>query len=124
MEGKLTAKQQRFVDAFDGNATDAAIKAGYSKKSAALIGNENLRKPLIVRAIKAREQKRIAPAIWDREKRQEFWTATANDETIDIKARLKASELLGRSEADFIERVQHQGEVAIRGIEIEIVRPG
>lgn len=41
---KLTIKQQRFADEYiiSGNATEAAIKAGYSKKTAAVIGNENL----------------------------------------------------------------------------------
>ncbi|MFR7383035.1 MAG: terminase small subunit, partial [[Clostridium] leptum] len=46
---KLTAKQQRFVDEYliDLNATQAAIRAGYSEKTAFSIGTENLRKPLI-----------------------------------------------------------------------------
>lgn len=46
---KLTIKQQRFADEYiiSGNATEAAIKAGYSKKTAAVIGNENLIKPYI-----------------------------------------------------------------------------
>ncbi len=42
----LTAKQKKFCDEYliSGNATDAAIKAGYSKKTADRIGCENLRK--------------------------------------------------------------------------------
>lgn len=46
---KLTNKQRRFVDEYlkDFNATQAAIRAGYSQKSAALIGCENIRKPNI-----------------------------------------------------------------------------
>lgn len=49
----LTNKQRRFVDEYlvDLNATQAAIRAGYSKKTAASIGQENLRKPDIAKAI-------------------------------------------------------------------------
>lgn len=51
---ELTAKQQRFVEEYlvDMNATQAAIRAGYSKKTAYSIGGENLRKPEIKKAIK------------------------------------------------------------------------
>lgn len=44
---KLTLKQKRFADEYliDPNATQAAIKAGYSRKTAAAIGAENLIKP-------------------------------------------------------------------------------
>jgi len=46
---KLTGKEQKFVYEYlkDFNATQAAIRAGYSKRSAAEIGYENLRKPHI-----------------------------------------------------------------------------
>ncbi|MFI3236800.1 MAG: terminase small subunit [Lachnospiraceae bacterium] len=50
---KLTSKQQTFVDEYliDLNATQAAIRAGYSVKSAKEIGCENLIKPNIQAAI-------------------------------------------------------------------------
>ena len=32
-----------------------------------------------------------------------------NDEVEDMKNRLRASELLGKSQADFIEKVEHSG---------------
>lgn len=46
---KMTAKQMRFCDEYliDLNATQAAIRAGYSKKTATVIGAENLTKPYI-----------------------------------------------------------------------------
>lgn len=52
-KGKLTEKQQRFVDEYliDLNATQAAIRAGYSVKTADAIGCENLTKPNIQQAI-------------------------------------------------------------------------
>tara|TARA_B100001989_G_scaffold251270_1_gene230108 strand:+ start:891 stop:1523 length:633 start_codon:yes stop_codon:yes gene_type:complete len=45
--GKLSAKQQAFCREYlvDFNATQAAIRAGYSERSARSIGNENLTKP-------------------------------------------------------------------------------
>ena len=52
---KFTAKQKLFVDEYliDKNATQAAIRAGYSKKTAEKIGSENLHKPEIAKAINA-----------------------------------------------------------------------
>lgn len=49
----LTPKQQRFVEEYliDLNATQAAIRSGYSEKTAAVIGAENLIKPNIANAI-------------------------------------------------------------------------
>lgn len=53
---KLTTKQQRFIEEYtvDWNATQAAIRAGYSKKTASETGYENLRKPQIAEAIAER----------------------------------------------------------------------
>lgn len=49
----LTAKQQLFVEEYliDLNATQAAIRAGYSERTARKIGNENLTKPDIATKI-------------------------------------------------------------------------
>lgn len=51
----LTPRQARFVEeyAVDCNATQAAIRAGYSHRTARSIGEENLRKPAIAAAIAA-----------------------------------------------------------------------
>jgi len=53
---KLTAKQMKFVLEYmiDLNATQAAIRAGYSEKSAAVQGWENLRKPQIQKELTKR----------------------------------------------------------------------
>jgi len=56
--GGLTDKQRAFVSEYliDLNAAQAAIRAGYSKKTARQIGSENLSKPVIQSAIaKARK---------------------------------------------------------------------
>jgi phage terminase small subunit len=52
---RLTPKQAAFVAEYliDLNATQAAIRAGYSQKTAAAIGAENLTKPHIATAIQA-----------------------------------------------------------------------
>ena len=49
MMKKLSPKQNLFVQEYliDKNATQAAIRAGYSAKTAEIIGFENLRKPKI-----------------------------------------------------------------------------
>lgn len=54
---KLTPKQQRFIDEYliDLNATQAAIRAGYSEKTAYSIGIQNLRKPEIQAALQKRQ---------------------------------------------------------------------
>lgn len=56
----LTDLQSRFVDEYliDLNATKAAIRAGYSEKTAAVIGSENLIKPNIAAEIQLRKQER------------------------------------------------------------------
>lgn len=56
----LTPKQQRFVEEYliDLNATQAAIRAGYSEKTAKEIGSENLTKPNIQKAIEEAQNKR------------------------------------------------------------------
>lgn len=55
----LTPKQQRFVEEYliDLNATQAAIRAGYSEKTAKEIGSENLTKPNIAKAIEEAQAK-------------------------------------------------------------------
>lgn len=66
----MTPKQQRFVEEYliDLNATQAAIRAGYSRETAYAIGHENLSKPEIVEAIaaaqKARSERTAVDAAW------------------------------------------------------------
>jgi len=108
---KLSPKQQAFVDVYDGNATDAARRAGYKGNSNTLgqTGDENLKKPKIWAAIQARNAKTVANRIATREERQQFWTSFVRDEELDPSARLRASELLGKSQCDFIEKKEIMG---------------
>lgn len=57
---KLTDKQELFVKEYlkDLNATQAAIRAGYSEDTAGVIGYENLKKPYLMEAIQEAFQKR------------------------------------------------------------------
>lgn len=57
---KLTDKQKRFIEEYliDLNATQAAIRAGYSEKTAYSIGEENLKKPVIKQAIEDAQSNR------------------------------------------------------------------
>ena len=59
MAGKLTPKQKKFVGEYliDLNATQAAIRAGYSEKTARQIASEYLSKPNIQAEIQRRQAK-------------------------------------------------------------------
>jgi phage terminase small subunit len=60
MTVKLTPKQQRFIEEYliDLNATQAAIRAGYSRNSARQIGDENLSKLGIADAVAKAKRER------------------------------------------------------------------
>ncbi|RYE42642.1 MAG: terminase small subunit [Hyphomicrobiales bacterium] len=79
----LTAKQQRFVAEYliDLNASQAAIRAGYSAKTAYSVGHENLKKPEIQveiqAAMKARSERTEINADW-------VLTRLARDATADL----------------------------------------
>lgn len=102
----LNPKQQAFVDAYAGDGVDAARKAGYSgtPQVLAITASKLLRVPKVRDAVEARRAKKANAAIATREERQSFWTSVMRDADGSMFDRLKASELLGKSEADFIER--------------------
>lgn len=65
--GKLTHKQDAFVKAYllnGGNATQAAITAGYSEKTAQQVGSENLLKPVIKKSIQEHQKKSDESYVW------------------------------------------------------------
>ncbi len=79
---KLTAKQQRFCDEYliDLNATQAAIRAGYSKKTAKQIGQENLTKPDLQDYIKKRMDEKEKDLIADQDEVLKYLTAVMRRE--------------------------------------------
>lgn len=106
---ELTVKQKRFVELYDGNATEAAVKAGYSQKYANRIAAQLMNNEKIVGAIHNKENSRNSDEIMTREQRKLFWTAIIRDSSQSTKDRLRASELLAKSEGDFIERREISG---------------
>lgn len=112
----LTVKQTRFCEAYasnGGNAMQAAISSGYSKKSAGIAGHQNIKKPNILQAIEKLRQTETKLVIATREERQAFWTEIMKAADEATKDRLKASELLGRSQGDFFDRQNIIGDIDI-----------
>ena len=128
---KMTAKQQRFCDEYliDLNATQAAIRAGYSKKTANRIATENLSKPVIKEYIEKRMAEKESELIADQDEVLKYLTAVMRGETQseivvvegtgdgcsearaiekapDEKERLKAAELLGKRYGLYTEKVE------------------
>ena len=79
---KMTAKQQRFCDEYliDLNATQAAIRAGYSEKTAAVIATENLRKPNIRDYIEKRMAEKEEALIAKQDEVMKYLTAVMRRE--------------------------------------------
>jgi len=110
MRTKLTDKQQRFCQEYiiDLNATQAAVRAGYSIKTAHAIGHENLIKPYVkgeivrLQADKAEKLSLSAEQVLNN-----LWTvynrAIETDRLADAN---KASELLGRHLGMFKDRLE------------------
>lgn len=79
---KLTAKQRLFADEYikSGNATQSAIKAGYSPKTVRSIGQENLTKPDIKSYIDAKMAEIESHKIADAKEVLEFYTRVLRGE--------------------------------------------
>lgn len=110
---ELKPKQKAFADYYimSGNATEAAIKAGYSTKTARFIGAENLTKPNIKSYIAERNKRIETPRIADMTEVKEFWSSMLRDSKCDPKHRLKASEYIAKTNAAFVEKVEHSGSI-------------
>lgn len=82
MERRLTAKQRLFCDEYikSGNAKGAALKAGYSAKTAYSIGNENLNKPELKSYIDAKMAEIESHKIADAKEVLELYTRILRDE--------------------------------------------
>jgi len=121
----LTEKQKSFADEYiiSLNATDAAIKAGYSKNSAKEIGHENLTKPHIKKYIENRLKEKESARIATQDEVLEYLTEVmrGEKEEVDVffddhgrereirqppkvRERTKAAELLGKRYAIFVDK--------------------
>lgn len=138
----LNQKHRLFAEAYNGNVVEAMQIAGYTGGEAYLKqrGQELLRDPLVLDAIKHRSRyiQTTRKTIASREERQEFWTnlmynkdphakkggfdkngnPLPDDHTpeVPMSARLKASELLGKSEADFVDRLDIDANISLTDI--------
>lgn len=131
---ELTEKQKRFGDYYieSGNATEAAIRAGYSEKTARFIGAENLTKPNIIayvdKVLGAKDKERIA----SQDEVLEFLTSVMRGEVIEkipvligggmqelmenkpaVQVRKSAAELLGKRYRLFTENVNVTGNMGV-----------
>lgn len=133
---RMTEKQKRFCDFYieTGNAKEAAIRAGYSEKTAKQIGQENLTKPDLRAYIDERLAELKNERTADVQEVLEYLTAVMRGEykeatligvgegaqaVVDIdvgaKDRLKAAELLGKRHALFTDKVDLQtGDIVIK----------
>lgn len=84
--GKLTAKQQAFVREYriSLNATQAAIKAGYSENTAQQMGSENLSKPVIQVELAKSEAKLAEKAEVNAVEVARFWADTMRSKSEDL----------------------------------------
>ncbi len=82
MPKEMTEKQKRFCDEYliDLNATQAAIRAGYSEKTARAISSENLTKPYIREYINKRLAEKEAELIADQDEVMKYLTAVMRRE--------------------------------------------
>lgn len=128
---KLTLKQQRFADEYiiSGNATQAALKAGYAERSAYRTGADNLKKPQVKAYIDERlaelesakiakqdEVLRYLTGVMRAESVSEtvvvegtgkgFSKARVMDKHPEEQERLKAAELLGKRYGLFRDRIE------------------
>lgn len=105
---KLTPKQQAFADYYiqTGNATEAAIKAGYSEKTARITGCENLTKPNIQQYIEDKQKELENNRLADMTEVREFWTEAMRNSENSMKDRLKASEMIARTSGAFLDKVE------------------
>ncbi|RHW46805.1 terminase small subunit [Bombilactobacillus bombi] len=127
---KLTVKQQKFADEYIklGNATKAAIEAGYSKKYTHTNAHKLLQNTAIKEYIDKQLEEIHNSKIADAQEIQEFLTATMRGKTketvvtqkgdiyevpVNPKDQLKASELLGKTKAMFTDKKQIDGDLNI-----------
>lgn len=126
----LTQKQRRFIDEYiiSGNATQAAIKAGYSKKTAAVTATENLRKPNIKAEIQARNAEIQSEKTADMTEVMEYLTSVMRGEQtesvatskgifpgveVSAKDRIKAAELIGKRNGAWTDKKELTGDLKI-----------
>ncbi len=130
---RLSEQQKLFASEFvknGGNGTDAARVAKY--KNPEVAASRLLRNDKVIAYIDKLNEEVKTGRIATAQERQEFWTSIFRGDSVDTDAegnvlparmtdRIKASELLGKSQADFIDRKEITGDIAITQVERVIV---
>lgn len=107
----LTQRQKKFCDEYMlcGNATQAAIKAGYSEKYAGQNADKILKNTNVKEYLSYFQKQVDQTAIKSVEEVQRWWSSIIDDTEEGTKDRLKASELLVKSKGGFMDKVQVKG---------------
>lgn len=135
---KINNQHRLFVENYLGNTVEAMRAAGFqgTDKQLEYLGNQLLANPTILDAIKQRDLYResTAKAVATRTERQAFWTSIMRNEdphyipevndkgvtkpkdNLPLPMRLKASELLGKSETDFVEKIDMNHNLTITDV--------
>ncbi len=133
LAGMMNERQKAFCDHYiiKGNATEAAILAGYSRKTARSMGSENLTKPYIKEYIELRLQELESARIADADEVLKYLTAVMRGEVKDqfdleasLQDRTKAAELLGKRYRLFIDKQEVSGKMEGVTIVNDIPRGG
>ena len=115
---KLTPKQARFVEEYliDLNATQAAIRAGYSEKTADKIGSQLLGKTRVLDAIKDAQAKLSDACLVSQKMVIDGLLAEAklSGEGSSHSARVSAWGLLGKHLGMFVEKTENKTEVIVK----------
>lgn len=118
MSAKLSPKQRAFVVAFlgkaRGNATQAAILAGYSQRTAKQQGSRLLTNVDVRAALDHQVETRERAAIATADECDAFLTQVMRGEVwCDIDDRIKAAQELNRVKGRHTQTVEHKGKVTL-----------
>jgi len=110
---KLNARQKSFCEFYvaSGNATESAIKARYSEKTARSIGQRLLTNVDIKKYIKELQEKAKESRILTAREKREWLSEVIKNGNEKLQDRLKALDILNKMDGDYVEKVQLSGEV-------------
>ena len=108
----MNERQKRFCEFYAENpdGTSAAVRAGYSTRSAAAIASENLRKPDLSKYINSLQKEASSSRIASIEEVKAFWSEVVRDKEAKHADRIRAAELLARSAGAFTYARQDEAE--------------
>lgn len=110
---KLNARQKAFCEYYvaSGNATEAAIKAGYKEKYAGVNADKLLKNTNIQKYIEELQEKAKGNRIMTAIERREFLTSMIKDGAIKDTDRLKALDILNKMDGEYTQKVEVNGNI-------------